>query len=108
MFKYILVAIVLSSSPAFAVNHCKQYEKNAFLTQLLQSLSARLSYTHEEFCNSERIMDIFREERLVYHQEDDQYHPYEFITLHYNEYSCEYQYNIDGQKWASQYCYNTW
>lgn len=89
------------------VDHCKQYEGNVFMSELLTSLSAKLSYQHAEFCTNSRIADIYHERKWVYHKEDDNYHPYEFVTIHYYEYSCEYQYNIEASKWADQYCYST-
>ncbi len=95
------------NAPQSAVNHCDQYEQNSFISGLLVSLAAKLSYEHEEFCTNPRIADIYHEDKLVYHKEDDQYHLYEFVTIHYYEYSCEYQYNIESKAWANQTCYNT-
>lgn len=102
-----IVFFVVSSFAQPTVDHCKQYEQNAFMSGLLTSLSAKLSYEHTEFCTNPRIADIYHERKLVYHKEDDSYHPYEFVTLHYYEYSCEYQFNIDAGNWGPQYCYST-
>ena len=102
-----ILFLIFTSFAEPTVNHCAQYEQNAFMKDLLVSLSQKLSYKHDDFCQNTRIADIYHEQKLVYHQADDAYHPYEFVTIHYWEYSCEYQYNLEAKAWANQSCYST-
>lgn len=108
--KSLALLICLWSVPSFSqsINHCKKFEGKGMIEKIMKSLSNKLFYEHKDFCQSPRISDIYNETKLVYHPSDDRYHPYEFITIHYFEYSCEYQYNLDERKWADQYCYSTW
>jgi len=96
------------AADAVLPNHCAKFDSNPKVKELIRQLTVKLKYSEAEFCGSTRIMDIDNETRMVYHREDDRYHPYEFITLHYNEYSCEYQYSWDQSLWRDQGCYNTW
>lgn len=109
--KALLLSLVLVTTSltvrAFEGNHCKQFDKNAKIADLFRQLAKKLQYDYEEFCNNPRIADLYHEEKLVYHREDDQYHPYEFLTIHYNEYSCQYRYSYDEKAWKNQECYNT-
>lgn len=111
MFLSLLLGFALSGHPAHAesvAKYCQRYGQNEVSSKLMHDLAAKLMYSYEDFCASDRIMDVFQEDRLVYHREDDTYQKYKFITVHYDEYSCEYQYNLDYNYWGSQSCYNTW
>ena len=105
----LLLSVFLLSSVSFAQtqNHCAKFEGKGKIEELIKKLSKKLFYSYEEFCAHPRILDIYNEQRLVYHSEDDSYHPYEFITLHYAEQSCEYQYSLDHERWGDQVRYNT-
>ncbi|HMN69381.1 MAG TPA: hypothetical protein PKC28_12640 [Bdellovibrionales bacterium] len=96
-----------SNAHGETVNHCRQFAAQPKIAALIQELSAKLKYDHKEFCENPRIADIYREEKLVYHREDDKWHPYEFVTVHYYEYSCQYKYSWDEGRWKDQYCYST-
>ncbi len=105
---FLVIALSFAYSASAARNHCFQFLGHEVHEPLVKELAYKLKYNVAEFCNSERIQDIFIEDRLVYHRSDDQYHPYKFITIHYNEYSCEYSYDLNGKRWGHQECYNTW
>lgn len=108
--KVLLLVGVLWATSSFAqsANHCEQFNGKGLVEDLVKQLSQKLSYDYDAFCSNPRIADIFTEEKLVYHREDDQNHPYQFITIHYYEYSCEYQYSMDEKRWRNQSCYSTW
>lgn len=93
-------------------NHdkCIRYNKKPELIDLLEQLADRMNYTYEEFCTNIRIWDIQKETRQYYYRDTDQMEPHSVITVHYNEYSCEYHYNDIRQQWmkSRDYCYNTW
>ena len=101
------VLIFSQSIRAYEVNHCAQFDADPEMSRLLYSLSEKLSYSYEELCSEPRIFDIFSERRQVYYLESDSYHEHMFITLHYNEYSCEYQFDMVMDQWADQHCYST-
>lgn len=96
-------------SLGFAVlpNHCDQFSKNTKVMDVLQSLASKLRYDFGQMCTLSRIADIYQETRSVYIREKDVYQDHLFVTLHYYDYSCEYQYNLIEDKWGDQYCYNT-
>lgn len=111
MIKFGLALIVGlgASVSAFAgpVDFCARYAKKPVADKLIRSLADKLQYSYEAFCTADRIMDVFQEDKLVYHKETDSFQPYIFVTIHYNEYSCEYQFNLQQDRWAKQECYNT-
>lgn len=111
--KHLLISLLLvvganaSAAGGGGVDYCARYMENSTTAFLMQSLAQKLMYSYEEFCNHPRIMDVYQEDKLVYKRETDEYQKYKFVTVHYNEYSCEYQYNLDEKRWAKQECYNT-
>jgi hypothetical protein len=110
MKRILLCFIALSAMSASAgpVNYCERYLSNQLNNFLMHSLAEKLGYTYEEFCVHPRILDVFQEDRRVYHKETDSWQDYRFVTIHYNEYSCEYRYNLNQSRWLGQHCYNTW
>lgn len=103
----IFFSFFLAAQTMFAQNLCAQFPTNSHKEGLLKELSTRLNYSYEEFCSNNRILAIYDEVRKVYYAESDEYHDHLFITLHYNEYSCEYQYDLNDRQWRDQHCYNT-
>lgn len=103
----LFVFFTLNFSFAVAPNHCIQYNHKPEVRKALEALAVKLSYSYDEFCGSTRILDIHQEERLIYNQPKDEYDNHLVITLHYNEYSCEYKYNLVDESWGNQYCYST-
>lgn len=97
-----------SSVWAFTTDHCKPYEHRPDITDIFKQLASKLSYDYYDLCHHPRIMAIFPEERRVYIQSKDRYDDHIFVTLHYSENSCEYQYNLVEKTWGHQHCYNTW
>lgn len=89
---------------------CQRYHKDIEMMSLLDQLADRLKYKFDEFCTNIRIWDIQKEVRRYYYRDTDEMENHQVITLHYNEYSCEYHFNLDRQKWMKgrDYCYNTW
>lgn len=106
--KLLLASALLFSFGAHAgVDYCGRYSKNETSAYLMRSLAEKLSYPYETFCANDRMLDVFQEYRRVYHREDDRWHNYKFVTVHYAEYSCEYRYDLDVKGWNGQYCYST-
>lgn len=102
-----MIAFSVNASFALSVDKCEQYSNNKEVIKVLEILSQKLSYTFSEFCENPRIMDIYQTRIDVYMAELDEYHEHISVTLHYNEYSCEYRYNVILNDWGKQQCYNT-
>ncbi len=109
MKNILLVTATLMSLSTNAYDYCSKFENNDH-EQTVRQLSERLRYSWEEFCDHNRIMDVQHEVRSYYYQDSDQFEDHNVYTLHYNEYSCEYHYNISRTNWQKErdYCYNTW
>ena len=116
--KAVLAALLLVGSLSTAsangrFNHCEKYLGKTSgngaiaMPDLLQQLAAKLGYSYEELCQHPRIMDIYSEVRNLHNREKDTFELHQFITLHYNEYSCEYRFNLVTNSWGAQKCYNT-
>lgn len=109
-FLTLLASIFLVATTATAnevTRYCEKQQSNPVHAELLKALAQKLSYDYNEFCNSPRIIDVFFEDRSVYNRESDTYEDHKFITLHYNEYSCQYTFNLVKKAWGKQHCYNT-
>lgn len=87
---------------------CTKFESRPAVQTVVQILAKKLSYSMEQLCNHERILDIQDEPRRFFYQDSGQYETHTVITLHYNEYSCEYHYNAGRSQWQKEYCYSTW
>lgn len=87
---------------------CKKFE-GGLDYKTVENLALKLNYSFEEFCNSNRILDIQKEIRYLYNYSADQSLKHQVFTLHYNEYSCEYHYVDFFKSWDDEraYCYNT-
>jgi len=103
------LGLILIALQVSAYDYCAKFEDNAHELKVRQ-LSERLAYEWEEFCDHPRIMDVQHEIRRYYYQDTDQFEDHNVYTLHYNEYSCEYHYNVGRKNWFKEkdYCYNTW
>lgn len=112
MKKIIAIWFISFCLPMFSYavmpNHCEKFSSNPPIMKILESLATKLSYSFNEMCTQSRIADIYQETKQVYIREKDAYHDHIFVTLHYYEYSCEYQFDLVEQRWGKQNCYNTW
>ena len=88
---------------------CTKFEGREDM-ELVLELAEKLMYSPAELCQHQRIMDIQPEVRSYYYQDSDEFEDHKVLTLHYNEYSCEYHFNLVREEWmdARNYCYNTW
>ncbi|MCO5113225.1 MAG: hypothetical protein M9899_03520 [Bdellovibrionaceae bacterium] len=106
----IATGLVCSAKVSFAApnDHCAPYAHDSEVISVIEILAPMLSYEYHELCESERVMAIYPTRVNVYNQEKDEYQEHISITLHYNEYSCEYRYNMVELRWGKKQCYNTW
>ncbi len=109
MKNILLSVLALSSLSTAAYDYCAKFEDNNHEVKV-RALATRLAYDWAEFCDHDRIMDVQHEVRRYYYRDTDQFEDHNVYTLHYNEYSCEYHYNLVRENWIKDkdYCYNTW
>ena len=108
--KTILVSLAaMMSVSASAYDYCAKFKNNVHEVKVKQ-LSERLMYSWEEFCDHPRIMDVQHEVRNYFYMDSQEFEDHNVYTLHYNEYSCDYHFNIPRGTWMKEkdYCYNTW
>lgn len=98
------------SSSALANPHCGRYLSDARKTEVLESLADELLYSYDELCSHARIQNIQMEQGEFYYDDTKEFEVHDIVTIHYNEYSCEYHHNVARKLWQSglHRCYNTW
>lgn len=106
----IFFGLVFSVKMAWAApnDHCAPYAHDNEVISVIELMAPMLSYEYHELCELDRLMAIYPTRVGVYNREKDEYQEHISITLHYNEYSCEYQYNLAELRWGKKQCYNTW
>ena len=107
--KKMLLILPILATQTFAYDYCSKFEEGEHASKV-KYLSQRLDYSWEEFCDHARIMDVQHEKRNYFYMDSNEFEDHNVYTIHYNEYSCEYHYNIVRSTWMTEkdYCYNTW
>ena len=102
-----LIALVIGSQSAFAFGPlCQRYMKNQLEVDAIRTIASNLQYSTEELCSPNRILDVQVTHTQLF-DENQQPIPHTWVTLHYNEYSCQY-FVRDADKVVTQKnCYNT-
>ncbi|RYZ64064.1 MAG: hypothetical protein EOP05_22605 [Proteobacteria bacterium] len=102
-----LLAVLLSAPSAFAFGPlCERYMNNALEVAAIQTVSRNMQYTPETLCSLERILDV----QIVHTNlldENQRPIPHTWLTLHYNEYSCQYYVRDADKVVTKKNCYNT-
>lgn len=101
----VFVGVLLFSFNSYGLDFCAKYQGSDL--ELVSMLAEKLFYTRDKLCSHPRILDIQKEIRSAYYVDVDSYEDLIVLTLHYNEYSCEYHYNRKRKLWSRQSCYNT-
>lgn len=75
----------------------------------LKIVATAMKYEVEELCNHPRVMDIYFTDRIFYRPENNnEPEPHVWMTIHYNEYSCQYFVRDIDLVVTQKNCYNTW
>jgi hypothetical protein len=102
-----LIAIIVSSQPAFAFGPlCQRYMNNQLDVDAIRTVARNLQYTTEQLCSPSRILDV----QVTHTQLPDENQrpiPHTWLTLHYNEYSCQYFVRDSDKVVTKKNCYNT-
>lgn len=105
--KLLLASLLFLSLGAQASNLCQKLDSQPAFMKALDVVATNMQYSMEEICASERILDIqITKTNLVSKQ--GQIEPHVFVTLHYNEYSCQYFVRDEDLIVTRKNCYNTW
>lgn len=80
---------------------CKKFSSQSIEIRTLFSLAKKLDYSPSELCSHKRVLDIQKEYRRRNTLT---------VTLHYSDYSCEYNRDLIQNTWLDSLsrCYPTW
>ena len=73
----------------------------------LEVVAKAMGYTTDELCALPHLFDIYIERRTLYNAKNEA-EPHVWVTLHYNEYSCQYFVRDADHVVTRKNCYNTW
>lgn len=103
----VLVTLVVSAQSAFAFGPlCERYLNNPLEVAAIRTVAKNMQYAPETLCSLERILDI----QIVHTNlldENGRPIPHTWLTLHYNEYSCQYYVRDADKVVTKKNCYNT-
>lgn len=114
MLRALVLSTVLAASTLFASAPaqafgplCQRYANQPLFTRAIQTVATNMQYTPAQLCSLERILDIqVTHTNLV--DENQNPIPHTWVTLHYNEYSCQYFVRDADQVTTKKNCYNTY
>ncbi|MBX2996734.1 MAG: hypothetical protein KF681_18090 [Bdellovibrionaceae bacterium] len=96
-----------SFSATAATGFCEKYTPNATYIQALQVVAGNMQYGFDELCQLPRLADIYVTKRVFVDPPKNEPVPHVWVTLHYNEYSCQYFVREADMKVTRSNCYNT-
>ena len=105
--KLLLASLLFLSLGAQASNLCQKLETSPAFLQALNVVATNMQYSMDEICSSERILDLQIQHTSITNKEG-QTQPHVWVTLHYNEYSCQYFVRDEDLLVTRKNCYNTW
>lgn len=103
----LLFAVSLTSAKANAFGPlCESYRSKPLYVQALKTIAGNLQYSPEQLCSLGRILAVeVKHTNLI--DENQRPIPHTWVTLHYNEYSCQYFVRDADQVVTKKNCYNT-
>ena len=104
--KLLAASILFLSLGAHASNLCQKLDAKPAYLQALTVVATNMQYTMSEICSHERILDIQIDNTKIINK-DGQVEPHIWVTLHYNEYSCQYFVRDEDMIVTRKNCYNT-
>lgn len=106
-FLFSLCALFTFNAHAVLPNHCAKFAGNPVALQTIEQVANRMQYSFQQLCTLPRLMDIFMD-RKIFINPQQQPEPHLWLTLHYNEYSCQYFIREADRVLTRSNCYNTW
>lgn len=100
-------ALILSTQSAMAFGPlCERYLDNALEVAAIETVSFNMQYTPEQLCSLPMAYDIQITHTML-SDEDQRPIPHTWLTVHYNEYSCQYFVRDADKVVTKKNCYNT-
>lgn len=87
-------------------NKCARYTQNARYSEAIQIIAKAMQYSTEGLCNLPHLADVYVTDRTFYNEKNEA-EPHIWVTLHYNEYSCQYFLREADKVVTRKNCYNT-
>ena len=106
-FKVLALLLTLPAS-AIADDYCTSSVRHERDQVALEVVATAMKYTVEELCQHPRVMAIHFTDRIFYNpQNNNEPEPHVWMTVHYNEYSCQYFVRDLDLVVTRKNCYNT-
>jgi hypothetical protein len=96
----------LASNFTVEGNKCERYVGNARYSEAIDLIAKAMKYSTEELCTLPRLADVYVVDRVFYNEKNEA-EPHIWLTLHYNEYSCQYFLREADKVVTRKNCYNT-
>jgi hypothetical protein len=107
MLKVLAIFITLTTS-AFAHDACQNSFRSMQDQTAFTVVAKNMKYTVDELCSLPRLLAVYMDNRTFYRPENNnQPEPHTWVTLHYNEYSCQYFVRDADLVVTKSNCYNT-
>lgn len=105
--KIFALALTLFSFSAFSQSHgCERYASKPVFVKAIETVANHMNYSLEELCTLPRNMDIHVTTTKLYNEKQEPI-PHVWVSVHYDEYSCQYFVNEADFVVTKSNCYNT-
>lgn len=106
--KLFALAVLMFSASAFAQgNGCTRYSNNQVFMKAIETVAQEIGYSYEDMCSGSRVLDVHVTTKKIYNEQQEPI-PHVWVSLHYNEYSCQYFVRESDFTITKGNCYNTW
>lgn len=92
---------------ALPSDKCARYRQNPKFLPAIGLIARNMQYSLEDLCHLPHLADLYVTNRVFYNEQGEE-EPHVWVTLHYNEYSCQYFIRDLDQVVTRKNCYNTW
>ncbi|MBX3022634.1 MAG: hypothetical protein KF799_13255 [Bdellovibrionales bacterium] len=86
---------------------CENYMRKPTDSQAIEVVATAMGYTTTELCQLPHLLDIYVDRRNFLNKKNE-IEPHIWVTLHYNEHSCQYFVREADLVVTRKNCYNTW
>lgn len=100
-------AVLFFVSLSASADLCAPYATRESDQKAISLVARHMRLSVDELCAHPRVLDIQVTERVFYNPQQ-QPEPHFWVTLHYNEYSCQYFIRKEDLVMTRSNCYNTW
>jgi hypothetical protein len=105
----LFVASTQSFASEFSERSCELYSKNEKYAKALDVVAEMVTNSsRSELCSLAHLLDVHVAEKNIFNKENEKTENHVWVTLHYNEYSCQYFVRDTDFVVTQKNCYNTW